>query len=453
MIITKTFLSRRTVLRGIGATVALPLLEAMVPPMTALARTNAKPPHRLGFIYTPMGADMAGWTPVGRKVGLGTLSRSLEPLSNLNGQVTVLTNVGLEHATVGGHATANAGFLSGTRSHWTESGPCCLGKTVDQVAAKAFEPYTRLPSLELALDVPNLAKQVEYGSASKYLNHLSWLTPSIPAVSEARPEAVFTKLFGGDGRQFYSVGSTVAGRSVLDALQEPRRRLGRVLGAADRRTTSLYLDQVREVERRIQIELSKATEIQSAQDFDRPVGAPLRYSDHVELLFDLQLLALRTDITRVVSFQLAREMSSRVYVDAGVTEPHHDVSHYAGDSSKRAAFRRINRYHLQLVATYLQRLASVSDGDGTLLDTTTYLYGSGMGDPNYHDHSNLPIVIIGGRRNESRGIQHYRFEDRVSLSTVHASLLAGLGIEMGESLEGKGLIAPIVDLHQQRQNA
>lgn len=451
MIISKNVLARRTLLRGIGASVALPLLDAMVPPLTELVRTSVNPPRRLGFVYAPMGADMSAWTPVAKTMEQGVLSPTLQPLSAVNGQVTVVTNVGLEHTTPGGHATAVAGFLSGVRLCRTESEPLCVRRTVDQVAAKAYEPYTPLSSLELALDVPDMAKQVEHGAASRYLNHVSWLTPVVPAVSETRPEIVFARLFGSDGQQFRSFGNTVIDGSVLDRVSEPMRRVRDTVGVSDRRTLSMYLDQVRAVERRIQKEIHTAAQNPSAQDYDRPVDAPLKYHDHVGLMFDLQLLALRADITRVVSFQLARELSRRVYTDVGVTEPHHDVSHHGGDRNKRWALREINRHHVELFAGYLQKLALVSEGDGTLLDSTTYMYGSGMGDPHRHDHNQLPLVLVGGRRKRGRGVQHLRFQDRMRLSLVHSSLLAGVGVEADAGFAGESLIEPIVDLHQRRR--
>ena len=450
MIISKNVLARRTLLRGLGASVALPLLDAMVPPLTELARTSVNPPRRLGFVYAPMGADMSAWTPVQKQMEQGVLSSTLQPLFEVNGQVTVVTNVGLEHTTPGGHATAAAGFLSGVRLCRTGSEPFCVRRTVDQVAAKAYEPYTLLPSLELAVDVPNTSKQVEHGAASRYLNHVSWVSPIIPAVSETRPEMVFSRLFGGNGYQFRSAGNTVIGGSVLDRLGEPMRRVTGVVGAADRRTLSMYWEQVRAVERRIQKEIHAVTKNPNGQDYDRPVDAPLKYRDHVALMFDLQLLALRADITRVVSFQLARELSQRVYTEAGVTEPHHDVSHHGGDRTRRWALRQINRHHVELFSEYLQKLASVSEGDGTLLDNTTYMYGSGMGDPHRHDHDQLPLVLVGGRRKNERSIQHLQFEDRIPLSSVHASLLAGVGVKADAGFSGKTLIGPIVDLHQRR---
>ncbi|MEE3202061.1 MAG: DUF1552 domain-containing protein [Acidobacteriota bacterium] len=446
MIITKNVLTRRTLLRGLGASVALPLLEAMVPPLTELVRSKVNPPRRLGFVYVPMGADMTAWTPDGENVARGVLSTTLRSLSEVNGQVTVLTNVGLEHTTSGGHTTANAGFLSGTRLYRTESEPFCVRRTVDQLAAKACESGTAVSSLELAVDVPNMAKQVEYGAASRYLNHLSWLTPVTPAVSETRPEMVFIRLFGGDGQQFRVHGNTVIGGSVLDRLQEPMRRLRGAVGPADRRTASNYLEQIRAVEHRIQKEIQTAANNPNSQDFDRAVDAPLKYRDHVALMFDLQLLALRADITRVVSFQLARELSRRVYTEVGVTDPHHDVSHHAGDTNKRRALRQINRYHVELLTKHLQGLASVSEGDGTLLDNTTYMYGSGMGDPHRHDHNHLPIVLAGGRWRGGRGIQHLRFADKKSLLSVHSSLLAGVGRQV---IAGRGedtVLEPVADL-------
>ena len=450
MIISKKVLGRRTMLRGLGASVALPLLDAMVPALKELACTSVHPPRRLGFVYAPMGADMSAWTPVEKKMEQGVLSSTLQSLSEINGQVTVVSNVGLEHTTRGGHATAAAGFLSGVRLCRTGAESFCVRRTVDQVAAKAYQPYTPLPSLQVAVDVPNTANQVEHGAASRYLNHVSWVTPVVPAVPETRPQIVFSRLFGGNGHQFRSVGNTMIGDSVLDRLREPMQRVRGAVGAEDRNTLSMYWEQIRSVERRIQKEIHAAAQNPSAQDYDRPIDAPLKYRDHAGLMFDLQLLALRADITRVVSFQLARELSQRTYTDAGVTEPHHDVSHHGGDRRKRRALQQINRHHVDLLSVHLQKLAAVSEGDGTLLDNTTYMYGSGMGAPHRHDHNHLPLVLVGGRRKRDRAIQHLRFNDRVPLSSVHSSLLAGIGVEADTGFSGATLIEPIVDLHQRR---
>ena len=395
MVITKKALPRRTFLRGIGAAVALPLLDAMVPSMTALAKTAAHPVRRLGFVYIPMGSHIASWTPPGETGALGALSPTLSPLAAVKDQLTVVTNLELRNAYPGTHATSNAAFLSAATAKWTESSDYYLGTTVDQIAAQQIGQESRLPSLELAMDLMDMVGQCDNGYACVYQNNLSWSSPTTPLPAEAHPRIVFERLFGEGGTADQRRAALGRRASLLDWVRDDIARLQGQLGAADRTRVDEYLDTVREVERRIQRAESETTD-NLLPDLDRPVGVPAAYGDHAALMFDLQTLALQGDVTRVITFQLARESSNRTYSAIGVPDPHHPTSHHGNDPAKLAMLAKINQYHVSLFARFLKKLAATADGDGTLLDHSLYLYGSGMGNPNVHDHVDLPIVVAGG---------------------------------------------------------
>src|SRR5688572_29011555 len=322
MIITKKAVPRRTFLRGLGASVALPLLDAMVPSMTALARTAAAPVRRLGFVYMPMGCDLPRWTPAGS--GPLQLSPTLQSLAPIADQLTVITNLELKNAYPGTHATSNAAFLRAATAKWTESTDYHLGTTVDQIAAKQIGHQTLLPSLELSMDLLQTVGQCDNGYACVYQNNLSWSSPTTPLPAEAHPRTVFERLFGEGGSPADRRAALRRRVSLLDWVREDITRLQRTLGPEDRTRVDQYLDTVREVERRIQ-KAEAGTADQHLPDLDRPVGVPAAYADHARLMFDLQLLALQGDVTRVITFQLARETSNRSYPEIGVSEPHHRI--------------------------------------------------------------------------------------------------------------------------------
>ncbi|MEZ5356947.1 MAG: DUF1552 domain-containing protein, partial [Bryobacteraceae bacterium] len=384
MIVTKKALPRRTLLRGIGASVALPLLDAMVPAMTAMAATPAKPVRRLGFVYVPMGSAIAQWTPPGGDK-LTELSPTLQSLAPVVDRITVLTNLELKNAYPGTHATSNAAFLSAAKAKWTESSDYYLGTTVDQIAAKQMGQDTRLPSLELAMDLLTTVGQCDNGFACVYQNNLSWSSPTTPLPAEAHPRLAFERLFGEGGAAADRLAEMRKDASLLDWVRQDIARLKTRLGAGDRTKVNEYLDTVREVERRIQKAEAEVAH-NTLPDLDRPVGVPASYADHAKLMFDLQVLALQGDVTRVITFQLARETSTRTYPEIGVSDPHHPLTHNGGDPEKLAKVALINAYHVSLFAYFIERLKNTPDGDGTLLDHSIYLYGSGMGNPDVHDH-------------------------------------------------------------------
>src|SRR5262249_5663466 len=318
MIITKKSLHRRTFLRGAGATLALPLLDAMVPASTALAATAAAPVKRLGFVYIPMGAHMPQWTPAGSGV-LGELTPSLSALARVKDQITVITNTENRNAYPGTHATSNSSFLSCAYAKWTESSDVYLGTTVDQVAAQTLGKETRLPSLELAMDLLTTIGQCDNGWACVYQNNLSWSSPTTPLPAEAHPRIAFERLFGQGGSAADRRGDLRRQASLLDWVRDDIARLRARLGQADRVRVDQYPDSVRQVERRIQ-QAEAAADQDAPRDLDRPLGVPASYAEHARLMFDLQALALQADVTRVITFQLARETSNRTYPEIGVAE-------------------------------------------------------------------------------------------------------------------------------------
>ena len=341
--ITKTALRRRTFLRTVGATLALPLLDAMIPAATALAKTPANPARRLGYVFMPMGCDITRWTPPGDT--LDQLSPILSSLAPVKEHVTVISNMELQSAYPGSHATSNSSFLSCAKAKLTESTDYYLGTTVDQIAAQQAGQETQLPSLELAMDLMQVVGQCDNGYACAYQNHLSWSSPTTPLPAEAHPRIVFESLFGEGGSLTERRAALRKKASLLDSFNDDIHRLQRKLGPGDRSKVSQYLDTVREVERRIQKAEADATE-HPLRNLDRPVGVPAAYADHARLMFDLQVLALQGDVTRVITFQLARETSNRTYPEIGVPDPHHPLSHHGNDPEKIARMAKINQFHV-----------------------------------------------------------------------------------------------------------
>ena len=433
--ITKKFLPRRTFLRGMGATMALPLLEAMVPAATPLVKTAAQPVRRLGFVFMPMGCDITRWTPPGDT--LDTLSPILRSLAPVKEHVTAITNLELQNAYPGSHATSNAAFLSAAKAKLTESTDYRLGTTVDQIAAQRIGQGTQLPSLELAMDLLTVVGQCDNGYACVYQNNLSWSSPTTPLPAEAHPRIVFENLFGDGGNLAERRAALRKKASLLDAFTEDLARLQRGLGAGDRERVARYLDTVREVERRIQ-KAEADTKDNPLPDLDRPVGVPAAYADHARLMFDLQVLALQGDVTRVITFQLARETSNRTYPEIGVSDPHHPLSHHGNDPAKIERMSKINAFHVSLFAEFLGKLKATAEGNGTLLDHSLYLYGSGIGNPNVHDHTNLPILVAGGAAGGMKDGRHIRYAKPTPLANLHLTLLDKVGVRLDSFADSTG---------------
>ncbi len=443
MIITKKALPRRTFLRGMGASLALPLLDAMVPAMTALAATTANPVRRLGFVYVPMGAHIPQWTPPGSG-RLTELSPTLLSLAPFVDQLTVITNLELKNAYPGTHATSNAAFLSAARAKWTESTDYYLGTTVDQVAARQIGGETPLPSLELAMDLLTTVGQCDNGYACVYQNNLSWSSPTTPLPAEAHPRVVFERLFGDGGSAADRLTELRKRSSLLDWVREDISRLQNRLGPGDRTKVGQYLDTVREVERRIQ-KAEAQTADSPLPDLDRPVGVPAAYADHARLMFDLQVLALQGDVTRVITFQLARETSTRTYPEIGVSDPHHPLTHNGGNPEMLAKVAKINAFHVSLFAYFLNKLKATPDGNGSLLDHSAYLYGSGMSNADKHDHVNLPILVAGGGAGRIKGGRHIKYSEPTPLANLHLTLLDMAGVHLDAFADSQGKVKELIE--------
>ena len=443
--ITKKALPRRTFLKGIGASFSLPLLDAMVPAATASEKIAAINTKRLGYIFMPMGCDQSRWTPQSETT-LDKLSPILQSLKDVRDETTVLTNMELRPAYPGSHATSNSSFLSAAQAKVTESSDYYLGTTADQVAAKQIGQQTQLPSLELAMDLLQTVGQCDNGYACVYQNNLSWSSPTTPLPAEAHPRLVFESLFGEGGTPEQRRAALQKRASLLDSVSEDMKRLQRGLGANDRARVTDFLDSIREVERRIQQAELDTTE-KPLPDLDRPMGVPAAYADHARLMFDLQLLAFQGDITRVTTFQIARETSNRSYPEIGIPDPHHPLSHHGNDPKKIEKLSKINAFHVSLFAEYLEKLKATPEGNGSLLDNSLLLFGSGIGNPNVHDHTNLPIIVAGGGSSGMKGNRHIRYEKPEPLANLHLSLLDKAGVKLdsfGDSTRKiKGLFEPL----------
>ncbi|MDG2125571.1 MAG: DUF1552 domain-containing protein [Verrucomicrobiales bacterium] len=436
---SKSSIPRRTFLRGAGATLSLPLLDAMVPALTAASKTAAEPAKRLGYVFMPMGADITRWTPEGSG-NLDKLSYTLSSLEPVKNHVTVVTNTELENAYPGTHATSNAAFLSCARAKHTESNDYRLGTTVDQVAAQHIGQQTQLPSLELAMDMMQTVGQCDNGYACVYQNNLSWSSPTTPLPAEAHPRLVFEMLFGEGGTKADRQADLRKRASLLDFIKDDLARLNKQLDPSDRSKVDHYLESVREVERRIQ-KAGASVDENPLPDLDRPTGVPASYAEHARLMFDLQRLAFLGDVTRVSTFQLARETSNRTYPEIGVPEPHHPLSHHGNDPEKIARMAKINRFHVSLFSEFIQSLHDTPEGDGSLLDHSLLLYGSGMGNPNVHDHVNLPVLVAGGSAHGMQGGRHIRYDNAPTpLANLHLTLLDKAGVPVEKFADSTGKI-------------
>lgn len=435
MIITKKALPRRTFLRGLGASIALPMLDAMVPAL-AQSGSAAQPIKRIGYFYIPMGMNPQPWVPetIGK---LSSLTPSLASLNPFLDKITVLSNLEIRDAyTTGNHASSNCAFLSCVKAKRTEGSDYYLGTTVDQIAAQQIGGETPFPSLELGTDLISLVGNCDNGYACVYQNSLSWSSPTTPLPTEADPRVLFERLFGDGGTPQQRMAELDKNASLLDWVMNDIQSYQNKLGSGDRAKVDEYLTTVREVERRIQMS-QRQSESAPLPDLERPASVPVEWEDHVKLMIDLQTLALQADLTRVVSFQLAREASTRSYPQIGVVEPHHPISHHGNDPVQLEKLAKINTYHVSLFAYLLEKLDAVDEGNGTLLDNSTYLLGSGMGNPDIHDHSNLPIIVASGGM---PGGRHIRHQQQTPLANLHLSLLDGMGVHLEGFADNTGRV-------------
>ena len=444
MFLTKKAIPRRTLLKGAQATLALPLLDAMIPAATMWAQTPAKPVSRLGFVFVPMGCDHSRWTPPGAAGKLEELSPILSSLQPVKDQLTVITNLRLPNAYPGTHDTSNSAFLSAAVSKHTESSDYYLGTTVDQIAAKEMGRETQVASLQLSMDLNPLAGVCNNGYACVYQNCLSWSSPTTPLPSEAHPRVVFERLFGEGGNASERRAALRYRGSLLDSLTGSIAKIKGMVGTPDHARLDQYLESVRQVEREIE-RGEKAVADNKTPDLDRPVGVPPVFADHAKLMYDLQILAFQADITRVVSFQFTREHNDRTYPEIGVPDPHHPTSHHGNDPEKVLKIAKINTFHVSLFSEFLQRMKATPDGNGSLLDHTVYLYGSGMGNPSLHDHDNLPILVAGGAATGLKGGRHIKYQKGTNLSNLHLTLLDRVGIHLDSFVDSSGKVEDLFE--------
>ena len=427
MVITKMALPRRTFLRGIGATLALPFLDAMVPALSA--RAPGTP--RFAAIYVGNGANMFDWTPPTEGVGFD-LSPTLTPLEPFRDRMLVFSGLDNYPATdqgdTGGqHPRAAPAFMSCVHPKQTEGADVRAGTTIDQMIAERITRDSRLSSLEVAVDRNDVVGACDHGYACAYMNSLSWKTPTQPLPAETNPRFVFERLFGSGDTPEERLVRTQEDRSILDGLSQEISTLNGQLGGPDRAKLGEYLDAIRDVEQRI----AKAESTNS--DFevpDRPVGVPETFREYAELMFDLQVLAFQADVTRVTSFMMARENITRSYNEIGLPEAHHAMSHHGNNPEKMKDFAKLNTYHVETLGYYLDKLQSIPDGDGTLLDGTVVLYGKGMSDGNVHNNYNVPVVVIGGRENGLEGNRHLVYPKGTPLANLSLSLMAKFGVNV-----------------------
>jgi Protein of unknown function (DUF1552) len=428
MIITKMSLPRRTFLRGAGVALALPVLDAMAPALSALAGTGAQPRHRLGFFYIPCGVAVPYWRPTGEGTSFefSSIQQPLVPFRDQTVVVSGLSNFTAEPLGEGGgpHTRVHAAWLSGTRPLRTEGADVRCGVTADQIAARVLGKETQLLSLEVAVEPNYVVGNCDNGYACVYKNTFSWRTPTTPMPMETNPRIVFERLFGEGGSLAQRRGSMRRDRSILDSITEEMGNLTRRLGAGDRTIVSEYLESVREVERRIQ----KAEE-QSATtaEADKPLGTPDKYDEHARMMFDLVYLAYRADITRVVSYQVGRETTGQSFPWIGVPEALHEMSHHQNDPYRRGQQAKINTYHMQLFAQLLGKMRATPDGDGTLLDHSMLLIGSGMGDGDMHSPLDLPVVLAGGGCGRLKGGRHLKYPIETPMSNLLVTMLDKVG--------------------------
>jgi len=412
------------------------MLDAMVPALAQYG-TASESTRRLGYFYIPMGMNPTPWVP--KKVGaLTELTPSLSSLTPFLKNLNVISNIEIRDAyTTGNHASSNCAFLSCVKALRTEGSDYFLGTTVDQIAAQVIGSETPIPSLELGADLISLVGNCDNGYACAYQNSLSWSSPTTPLPIEGDPRVLFERLFGDGGTPEQRKAELDKNASLLDWVMNDIANYQKTLGASDLVKMDEYLTTVREVERRVHL-AQQQTDASPLPDLSRPTSVPEEWEDHVKLMIDLQTLALQADLTRVVSFQLAREASTRSYPQIGVSEPHHPVSHHANDPVQLEKLSKINKYHVSLFGYLLEKLDSVDEGNGTLLDNTTYLMGSGMGNPDVHDHSNLPIVVASGANTGIHGGRHISFQEQQPLANLHLSLLDSMGVHLESFADSSG---------------
>jgi hypothetical protein len=448
MIITKMHLSRRAVLRGLGASIALPLLDSMVPALTAQSSTAAAPVRRLGVFYVPNGMSMPYWFPK-TEGPIQEMPATLTSLSSLKERVLLCGGLADEPANRvkggGDHARSAGTFLTGVPYKNTSGADVYGSVSMDQIAAKELSKETQLASLELGIESNAMLGSCDGGASCAYTNTIAWSTPTTPLPIENDPRAVFERLFG-------TTGSTDRGarldrierdRSILDFVNEQAERLRRRIGPQDRIRIGEYFDSVRDVERRIQM-----AEDQSARELpvvDQPVGMPGDYAEHARLMMDMLGLAYQTDLTRVSTFMLAKEVSGRAYPEIGVPDSHHPLSHHQDELAKLERLHKINEYHFRQFAYLVDKLSKQPEGDGMMLDHTLFLYGTGISDSNTHFHDDLPIALVGGKAAGIKGGRYIRYPKGTPLTNLHLTILEYMGVSIETLGDSTGKVDRLTD--------
>jgi hypothetical protein len=451
MIITGKHLSRRTILRGLGAMVALPALDAMTPALAAAAgRRAAKAPLRMAFAYVPNGVTMEAWTPG----AVGTdfeMSRILKPLAPLKNRMLVLS--GLEHNNgnalgdgPGDHARAGAVFLTGVHCRKTAGADIKNGVSVDQIAARHLASQTRLGSIELGCEDTRVVGNCDSGYSCAYTNSLAWRSETTPLPPETNPRAVFERLFGAEADLDPETRAQRlrSRRSVLDLVSERSQALRNDLGGSDRRKLDEYFTAVREIEQRIQLAEQDDSEFQPS--IEKPSGIPTTFEEHVNLMFDLQALAFQADITRVATMMIAREGSTRTYPEIGVSDPHHPLTHHRNNAEWIEKVTQINEFHMKMFARFIDKLSTTPDGDGTLLDHSMVVYGSGIADGNRHTHLDLPVLLIGNGGGALSPGRHIRYAKDTPMTNLYMTMLDRMGVRQESIGDSTGMVQHLANV-------
>jgi hypothetical protein len=449
MIPTRKSLSRRTLLRGIGSALALPYLDAMSPALAGPTRSGAKPPLRMAFLYVPNGIIMRDWTPAseGKSFEFPKTLKAVEPFRE-----NLLVLSGLDHYNgqalgdgAGDHARAGATWLTGVHPKKTQGADIQAGISVDQIAAREIGKETTLRSLELGLEDNRMVGNCDSGYSCAYSNTISWASPNTPVPPEVNPRAVFERLFGDGETTDPAVRAVQArqDRSILDFVRADAARLGMDLGAGDKRKLSQYLDAVREIERRIQKSEEQSAAIPTV---DAPAGIPPTFEEHIQLMFDLMTIAFQTDQTRIITMMIGREGGNRTYRSIGVPDAHHGLSHHFNDASKIERLQKIDQHHVEMFSLFLKKMKETPDGDGTLLDHSTIVYGSSLSDGNRHDHLNLPVIFAGGANGRIHGGRHIRYPKGTPMTNLFLTMLDMAGVRPERIGDSTGKIEHLTEL-------
>ena len=446
MIITKNSLPRRTFLRGVGASLALPLLDGMVPAFAAVRNTAAKPVPRLFTGYVPNGVIMDQWTPADGEA-LTDLPATLQPLIPFRDKLLVVSGLAdapafpLPGEGTGDHVRAAATFLTGVHPKKTDGPDIRAGTSMDQIAARVLGQETVLNSLELAIDPNELIGACEAGWSCAYANTLSWRNPTNPLPMENQPRAVFERLFGDTDNTTPEarLARIREDRSILDSLVHEVADFQRVLGPGDRTKVTQYLDAIRDIERRIQF--AEAQSHRELPELARPSGGiPDTFEEHARMMIDLQVLAFQADLTRVITFMMSREVSPRTYPELGIPDPHHGLSHHQNRPEQMAKLAKLNQHHIEQIAYFMEKLAATPDGDGTLLDQVLIQYGCGISDGNQHLHVNLPVLVAGGAAGRVKGGRHLRVAEETPLTNLQLAVLEKLGVPTEKLGDSTGVV-------------